>query len=50
MPGTGGRATDGQVLDAYLDVFTHHHLQAKRQLPVDRTDALQHLRALPHAR
>lgn len=22
-----------QTLDAYLDVFTHHYLQAKHQLP-----------------
>lgn len=25
-----------QVLDAYLDVFTHHYLQSKHQLPPDR--------------
>lgn len=24
-----------QALEAYLDVFTHHYLQAKQQLPVD---------------
>jgi hypothetical protein len=28
------------VLDTYLDVFTHHYLQAKHQLPVDMADAL----------
>ena len=24
----------GQMLEAYLDVFTHHYLQAKNQLPI----------------
>lgn len=28
-----------QTLEAYLDVFTHHYLQAKNQLPVDLEDA-----------
>ncbi len=28
-----------QTLSAYLDVFTHHYLQAKQQLPVDWDDA-----------
>ena len=32
-----------QALDAYLDVFTNHYLNAKQQLPVDLEDAL-HLR------
>ena len=32
-----------QTLDAYLDVFTNHYLQAKQQLPVDWEDAV-HLR------
>ncbi len=31
----GGDALAGQALEAYLDVFTHHCLQAKQQLPVD---------------
>ena len=36
-----------QTLDAYLDVFTNHYLQAKKQLPVDADDvAHQRLRAL----
>jgi len=30
-----GEAPAGQVLEAYLDVFTHHYLQAKHQLPPD---------------
>jgi DTW domain-containing protein YfiP len=35
------------VLQAYLDVFTEHYLQAKHQLPVDPEDALhQRLRDL----
>jgi hypothetical protein len=28
-----------QTLEAYLDVFTHHYLQAKNQLPVAWDDA-----------
>ena len=32
-----------QTLEAYLDVFTNHYLQAKHQLPVDWEDAV-HLR------
>ncbi len=32
-----------QTLEAYLDVFTHHYLQAKNQLPANLTDAA-HLR------
>ena len=31
----GGDALAGQALTAHLDVFTHHYLQAKQQLPVD---------------
>ncbi len=30
----GGEALAAQTLEAYLDVFTHHYLQAKQQLPV----------------
>ncbi|MBC7548670.1 MAG: DTW domain-containing protein [Polaromonas sp.] len=30
-----GEALAAQTLQAYLDVFTHHYLQAKNQLPVD---------------
>ncbi len=41
------------TLQAYLDVFTHHYLQAKNQLPVDWQDAahqqLQALRGGPGA-
>jgi hypothetical protein len=29
-----GRA--GETLQRYLDVYTHHYLRAKLQLPVDR--------------
>ena len=36
-----------QTLEAYLDVFTNHYLQAKNQLPADVGDAAhQRLRAL----
>ena len=35
----GGDALAAQALDAYLDVFTHHYLQAKQQLPIDGDDA-----------
>ena len=35
------------VLDAYLEVFTHHYLQAKNQQPLNWEDAAhQHLRGL----
>ena len=34
-----GEAQAAQVLDAYLDVFTHHYLQAKHQLPPDMSGA-----------
>ena len=35
-----GESRAAQTLEAYLDVFTHHYLQAKHQLPVDVDDAL----------
>ena len=35
-----GEAHAAQVLDAYLDVFSHCYLQAKHQLAVDSDDAL----------
>ena len=38
-----GELQAAQVLEAYLDVFTHHYLQAKHQLPVAADDAT-HLR------
>lgn len=38
-----GEAQAAQVLDAYLDVFTHHYLQSKHQLPVVADDPT-HLR------
>jgi DTW domain-containing protein YfiP len=38
-----GEAHAGQALDAYLDVFSNHYLQAKHQKPVDEQDAV-HLR------
>ncbi len=38
-----GELQAAQALDAYLDVFTHHYLQAKHQLPVAADDAT-HLR------
>ncbi|MFM9902360.1 MAG: tRNA-uridine aminocarboxypropyltransferase [Polaromonas sp.] len=42
-----GEALAAQTLEAYLDVFTHHYLQAKHQLPVDVTGAAhQRLRGL----
>ena len=34
-----GEALAAQTLEAYLDVFTHHYLQAKNQLPVNWDDA-----------
>ena len=41
-----GDTVAGQVLDAYLDVFTHHYLQAKHQLPPDVDGAAHgHFRA-----
>ena len=42
-----GEQLAAQTLEAYLDVFTHHYLQAKQQLPVDGCDAAhQRLSAL----
>jgi len=38
-----GEARAAQVLEAYLDVFTHHYLQAKHQLPA-QWDGDAHLR------
>ena len=38
-----GEPHAAEVLSAYLDVFTHHYLQAKNQQPVDLEDAT-HLR------
>jgi DTW domain-containing protein YfiP len=38
-----GESHAAQVLAAYLDVFTHHYLQAKNQQPLDWADAA-HLR------
>lgn len=44
-----GETQASQVMQAYLDVFTHHYLQAKNQQPVDTADALhQHLHSLCH--
>ena len=33
-----GEPLAAQTLEAYLDVFTHHYLQAKNQLPADHDD------------
>ena len=42
-----GEALAEQTLEAYLDVFTHHYLQARNQLPIAWDDAAhQRLRAL----
>ncbi len=42
-----GETQAAQTLAAYLDVFTHHYLQAKQQLPVDwESAAHQQLRGL----
>ena len=35
-----GEPLAAQTLEAYLDVFTTHYLQAKQQLPVDTEDAV----------
>jgi DTW domain-containing protein YfiP len=44
-----GETQAAQVMEAYLDVFTHHYLQAKNQRPVDPADALhQRLHGLCH--
>jgi DTW domain-containing protein YfiP len=34
-----GEARAAETLDAYLDVYTHHYLRAKQQLPVERDGA-----------
>jgi DTW domain-containing protein YfiP len=34
-----GEALAAQTLEAYLDVFTHHYLRAKNQLPLDLESA-----------
>jgi hypothetical protein len=34
-----GESLAAQTLEAYLDVFTHHYLRAKNQLPVQWDDA-----------
>ena len=45
--GLAGDERAAQVLEAYLDVFTHHYLQAKNQQPVDwDSDAHRRLRVL----
>ena len=31
-----GEARASETLDAYLDIYTHHYLRAKQQLPVER--------------
>ena len=42
-----GEPHAAQTLQAYLDVFTSHYLQARQQLPVDGEDAAhRHLRSL----
>lgn len=42
-----GEPLAAHTLEAYLDVFTHHYLQAKQQLPVDtECDARQRFRGL----
>ena len=42
-----GEVHAAQTLEAYLDVFTNHYLNAKQQLPVDMEDAAhQRLRSL----
>ncbi|MET1113490.1 MAG: tRNA-uridine aminocarboxypropyltransferase [Comamonas sp.] len=46
----GGDTRAAQTLEAYFDVFTHHYLQAKHQLPPDLGSAAhQQLRALAAA-
>jgi hypothetical protein len=42
-----GETVAAQTLQTYLDVYTHHYLQAKHQLPPDlQSPAHQALRAL----
>jgi hypothetical protein len=44
-----GESQAAHTLDAYLDVFTHHYLQAKQQLPPDVAgEAYQRWRDLHH--
>ena len=44
-----GEPQAAQVLQTYLDVFTHHYLQAKHQLPPDwQGEAHQRLHAARH--
>jgi DTW domain-containing protein YfiP len=38
-----GESHAAQTLEAYLDVFTTHYLQAKQQMPIDLEDEV-HLR------
>ena len=38
-----GEPLAAQTLEAYLDVFTDHYLQAKNQLPVNLEDAAHRL-------
>ncbi|PQA75827.1 tRNA-uridine aminocarboxypropyltransferase [Rhodoferax sp. TS-BS-61-7] len=46
-----GESLAAQTLEAYLDVFTHHYLQAKHQQPADRNgEAHGRLRALGQQR
>lgn len=46
-----GEPLAAQTLEAYLDVFTHHYLQAKNQLPIDLENAAhQRLRGLQDLR
>ena len=47
----GGEPLAGQTLETYLEVFTHHYLAAKNQLPVQWDDsAHQRLQALGELR
>jgi DTW domain-containing protein YfiP len=44
-----GESHAAQTLEAYLDVFTHHYLRAKNQLPVQWDgEAHEQLRTLEH--
>ena len=46
-----GEHLAGQVLEAWLDVFVAHYVQARNQLPVDPDDAVHlQLRALAQGR
>jgi DTW domain-containing protein YfiP len=46
-----GEARAADTLETYLDVFTHHYLNAKQSVPPDLEDAAhQRLRALGNAR